>query len=83
MWAGRGRSRSLRPGWDRARARLGEALAPRLERAARDGTGFETSAEVRAAAVQVGAHVQIELDGGGDVYLAWTPLGDLADVLLA
>ena len=29
--------------------------------------GFETSAEVRAAAVQVGAHVQIELDGGGDV----------------
>ena len=44
--------------------------------------GFETSAEVRAAAVQVGAHVQIELDGGGDVYLAWTTLGELADVSL-
>ena len=40
--------------------------------------GFETSTEVRAAAVQVGAHVQIELDGGGDVFLAWTTLGELA-----
>ena len=28
----------------RARARLGEALAPRLERAARDGTGVRLSA---------------------------------------
>lgn len=45
-------------------------------------TGFETSAEVRAAAVQVGAHVQIELDGGGDVHLTWTTLGELADVSL-
>ena len=45
-------------------------------------TGFETSAEVRAATVQVGEHVQIELDGGVDVYLAWTTLGELADVSL-
>ena len=42
-------------------------------------TGHETSAEVRAAATQVGAHVHIELaDDGGDVYLAWTTLGELA-----
>ena len=47
------------------------------------GTGFETSAEVRAAAVQVGAHVQIELAEGGDVYPAWTRLGELADVSLS
>ena len=46
------------------------------------GTGFEATAEVRAAAVQVGAHVHIELADGGDVRLAWTTLGEFADVLL-
>ena len=43
-------------------------------------TGFESSAEARAAATQVGAHLHIELDGGGDLYLAWTTLGELAGV---
>ena len=42
------------------------------------GTGYATSAEVRGAATQVGAHLHIELDGGGDLYLAWTTLGELA-----
>ena len=46
------------------------------------GTGFETSAEVRAATVQVGAHVHIEFADGADIYLAWTTLSELADVLL-
>ena len=41
-------------------------------------TGYETSAEVRAAATQVGYHVHVELADGGDLYLAWTTLGELA-----
>ena len=44
------------------------------------GTGSATSAEVRAAATQVGHHLHIQLDGGGDLYLAWTTLGELSGV---
>ena len=48
-----------------------------------DLPGLDTEAQWTARATQVGEHLHIALDGG-DLYLAWTTLDDLAgqDVLI-
>ena len=49
---------------------------PGIDRVSVEGL---TVAEANAAARQVGYHVHVPFDGG-DVYLAWTTLGELAGV---
>ena len=74
----------LRPGWNVQEVHGGpDITAPATTRFTAgtdrlDRTGIATDAASPSSVAQVGAHVHIELDGGGDPYLAWTTLAGLA-----